>query len=92
VDLGAVPSPKSSFSSPLEAVRAVRDWKRTPSQKISQLFDQARREKAFALKALLHWFIAEQVEEKRRSNGLWALSEQSHKRPRQLFMLDHSLE
>jgi len=67
----------------------VRDWERTTTDKIHQLFDLARRENDYALEVLLHWYIAEQVEEEQWSGELAALTGQFHKRPEQLFMLDH---
>jgi len=88
-DLGALPEPKGSFASALEAVIAVRDWERATTDKIHQLFDLARQQNDYALEVLLHWFITEQVEEEQWSGELAALVGQFHDRPGQLFMLDH---
>ena len=88
-DLGATPAPRGYFASALEAVTAVRDWERTTTERIHQLFDLARQERDYALEVLLHWYIAEQVEEEQWSGELAALTAQFHDRPGQLFMLDH---
>lgn len=88
-DLGVIPAPKAHFASALEALTAVHDWERATTQKIHQLFDLARGERDYALEVLLHWYIAEQVEEEQWSGELAALAGQFHDRPGQLFMLDH---
>ena len=88
-DLGAMPATKADFASVLDAVHAVRDWERTTTDKIHRLFDLARRESDYALEVLLHWFIAEQVEEEQWSGELAALAGQLSERPGELFLLDH---
>jgi ferritin len=88
-DLGALPAPQTTFASALEATRAIRDWERTTTDKIHRLFDLARREGDYALEVLLHWFVAEQVEEEQWSGELAALTGQFHEHPAELFMLDH---
>jgi ferritin len=88
-DLGALPAPQAAFASALEATRAIRDWERVTTEKIHRLFDLARREGDYALEVLLHWFVAEQVEEEQWSGELSALTGQLHERPGDLFMLDH---
>ena len=88
-ELGAIPAPKGEFASALEACHAVRDWERTTTDQIHKLFDLARREGDVALEILLHWFIAEQVEEEQWSGELSELAGWFHERPGQLFMLDH---
>jgi ferritin len=88
-DLGSMPATKADFASVLDAVHAVRDLERATTDKIYRLFDLARRESDFALEVLLHWFIAEQVEEEQWSGELAALAGQLYERPGELFLLDH---
>ena len=88
-DLGALPAPQAAFTSALEATRAIRDWERATTDKIHRLFDLARREGDYALEVLLHWFVAEQVEEEQWSGELAALAGQLHESPGALFLLDH---
>ena len=63
VDLGVMAAPRAEFSSPLDAVNAVRDLERATTEAIHRLYDLARKEGDYALEVLLHWYIAEQVEE-----------------------------
>ena len=88
-DLGALPTPVATFASVMAAVDAVHDWECATTDKIHRLFDLARREGDYALEVLLHWFVAEQVEEEQWSGELAALTGQFHERPAELFMLDH---
>ena len=89
VELAAIAAPKNSFSSPLEAVKHVRDLERATTETIHRLCELARKEGDWALEVLLQWFVNEQVEEEQWSEELLALTEQFHNSPGQLFMLDH---
>ena len=89
VELAAVAAPKVNFSSPLEAVKSVREMERGTTESIHRLFEMARKEGDFALEVLLHWYVTEQVEEEQWADELSGLVEQFHDRPGQLFMLDH---
>ena len=88
-DIGATPAPPSDFASAAAAAAAVRDLERATTEKIYRLFDLARTEHDCALEILLHWYIAEQVEEEQWSGELSALMGQFNGHPGQLFMLDH---
>jgi ferritin len=89
VDLRAIPAIKADFASVLDAIHVVRDLERVTTDKIHGLFDLARREGDYALEVLLHWFIAEQVEEEQWSDELSTLAGQLHAHPGELFMLDY---
>jgi ferritin len=89
VELAALPAPKNTFRTPLEAVKHVRDLERHTTQTIHNLCELARKEGDWALEVLLHWFIDEQVEEEQWADELTALMEQFHGNPGQLYMLDH---
>ena len=89
VELCALPAPKNSFTSPLEAVVYVRELERTTTGTIHRLYELARKEGDVALEVLLHWYVTEQVEEEQWAEELTALVEQFHERPGQMFMLDH---
>jgi len=89
VELGTLPAPKSGFADALEAVKTVLALERTTTALIHKLADLARKEGDYALEVALHWFINEQIEEEQSAAELVALTEQFHKSPGQLFMLDH---
>jgi ferritin len=89
VELGAIAAPKNTFGSPLEAIKFVRDLERHTTETIHRLCELARKEGDWALEVLLQWFVNEQVEEEQWADELFALMEQFHGNPGQLFMLDH---
>jgi ferritin len=89
VELGAISAPWTSFESPLEAAKSVRDLERNTTVLIHGLYELARKEGDYALEVLLHWFITEQVEEEQWSGELMAQMEQFYEHPGQLFMLDY---
>jgi ferritin len=89
VELAALPAPKNSFASPLEAIQFVRELERTTTGAIHRLYELARKEGDVALEVLLHWYVTEQVEEEQWADELTSLVEQFHERPGQMFMLDH---
>ena len=89
VELGALPAPKNSYTSPLEAILFVRELERTTTGTIHRLYELARKEGDVALEILLHWYVTEQVEEEQWAEELTSLVEQFHDRPGQMFMLDH---
>jgi ferritin len=55
VTLAALPSPKTEFTSPLEAVNSVRDLEHATTELIHRLYELARKESDWALEVLLHW-------------------------------------
>jgi ferritin len=89
VQLGALPAPKVSFATPLEAIQCVLALEQSTTALIHKLYELANREGDYALEVLLHWFINEQVEEEQWAMELTAQMEQFHKSPGQLYMLDH---
>jgi len=89
VEIGDVKAPWTHFESALEAVKSVRDLERATTDTIHRLYELARKESDYAVEVLLHWFIAEQVEEEKWSGELMTLTEQFHERVGQMFMLDH---
>jgi ferritin len=88
-ELLAIAAPKNTFSSPLEAVKHVRDLERHTTETIHRLYELARKESDWSLEVLLHWFVNEQVEEEQWADELTALIEQFQASPGQVFMLDH---
>lgn len=88
VELKAISAPPNDFDSPLDAIRYVKHMEIATSQLIHRLYEHACKEKDYALQVLLHWFIAEQVEEEK-----WSLELESHfdqfvDSPTQLFAVD----
>lgn len=88
VELGALPSPRCEFASPLEAANAVRDLERATTETIHRLYELARKEGDHALEVSLHWFIREQVEEEQWSTELATLMQQLNEDRGHLFALD----
>jgi ferritin len=83
-----IAAPRSSFESPLDAVKWVRDLERATTETIHRLYELARKEADYALEVLLHWYIREQVEEEKWSAELTLMMEQVRDHSAQLFMLD----
>jgi ferritin len=90
VELASIPTPKSNFDNPLEAVKHVLEVERTTTGLIHQLYETAQKEKDHAFAVALHWFITEQVEEEQSAEELVDLTEQFYKSPAQMFLLDHN--
>lgn len=62
-ETGAVPAPKCSFKSLLEAARHAQSMERTNTQGVHSVYEAALAEKDYPAQVLMHWFINEQVEE-----------------------------
>ncbi len=89
VELQSIPAPKNDWTSPVEAVKAVRDMEKNTSKDIIALYELALAKKDHALAVSLQWLVSEQVEEEAWSEELAATAEQLGDSPAHLFMLDH---
>jgi len=61
--IGAVPAPASAFKALIEVSQAAYDFERANTAGIHAAYEVALAEKDYPAQVLLHWFIAEQVEE-----------------------------
>lgn len=61
--LGAIPEPKSTFSSLLEIAQHAQLMEQQNTLGINACYEAAVREADYPAQVLLHWFISEQVEE-----------------------------
>ena len=63
VRLQAIPQPPAEFESPQAMIQAALDHERKVTAQINELMMLAEKEKDFASRVLLRWFVEEQVEE-----------------------------
>jgi bacterioferritin B len=63
VHIPAIPAPRAGFRSAEEAVQLSLDWELEVTKQINGLVDRAVKENDHMTKALLDWFVHEQLEE-----------------------------
>ena len=63
VTLDAVPKPKAKYGSPLAILKAALDAELNVTQQVNELVGLADKEKDYASRSFLQWFVDEQVEE-----------------------------
>lgn len=66
----ALPAPKTSFKSLLEAVNQALSMEQNNTKGINEVYEAALAAKDYPAQVLMHWFINEQVEEERWSAEL----------------------
>ena len=66
----AVPAPKCSFKSLLEAATHVQSMEQANTQGINAVYEAALAAKDYPAQILMHWFINEQIEEQRWSSEM----------------------
>jgi ferritin len=64
-ETAAIPAPKNSFKSLLDAAKHAQEMERTNTQGIHTVYETALAAKDYPAQVLMHWFINEQVEEER---------------------------
>ena len=89
--LAPVAAPPADFGTPQEVFKKVKDHERKVSEAINTLADLAVAEKDHATRALLDWFVTEQVEEQAVSGTLHARLKLINGDPAGLFLLDQEL-
>ena len=89
--LAQVEAPPAGFGTPQEVFKQVKDHERKVSEAINHLADLAVAEKDHATRALLDWFVTEQVEEQAVSGTLHARLKLVNGDPAGLFLLDQEL-
>jgi len=62
-ETGAIPAPKTSYKSLLEAALHAQAMERANTQGINSVYEAALAAKDYPSQMLMHWFINEQVEE-----------------------------
>jgi ferritin len=62
-EVGAIPAPKQTFRSLLEAAQHAQAMEQANTQGINAVFEAAVAAKDYPAQVLMHWFINEQVEE-----------------------------
>ena len=91
VVLQALPKPKSSWKSPLDAFKAAYAHEKGITGKINKLVDLAAKEKDHATANMLQWFVNEQVEEEASASKIVQMLERIGKAAHVLIMLDREL-
>ena len=92
VELMAVDAPQRTWESPADAVHAVLKHEQLISQRINSLVDLAVAEKDHATTVVLHWYVAEQVEEEATAETLYHQVKMLESSPHGLLMLDRELQ
>ncbi len=88
VRLGPIPEPRADFDSPKSVFVAAFAREQANTKSINELYKLARDESDFATQTMLHWFIAEQVEEEQWCKEALALLEMVGDNRSALMMLD----
>jgi len=83
--------PPAEFGTPQELFKKVKDHERKVSEAINALADLAVAEKDHATRALLDWFVTEQVEEQAVSSNIYARLKLIGGDPTGLLALDREL-
>lgn len=63
VEIPAIPSPRSSFTSAAEAVKLSLDQEKAVTEQIHNLVEQSMKESDYTTQNFLSWFVKEQLEE-----------------------------
>ena|ERR1051325_277212 len=69
-ETSAIPAPKNSFKSILEAAMHAQAMERANTKGINSVYEAALAEKDYPAQVLMHWFINEQVEEEQWSSEM----------------------
>ena len=91
VILDAIEKPPSKFNSPLEVFEAVLEHERKVTASIHKLYELAVREKDYPTQTMLHWFIAEQVEEEKTAEQILAELQAVGERKHALLFMDRHM-
>lgn len=89
VRLGSIPEPRAEFDSPKSVFVAAFAREQANTKSINELYKLAGDESDFATQTMLHWFIAEQVEEEQWCEEALALLEMVGDNRSALLMLDN---
>lgn len=89
VQLQPVATSRTDFDSVVAVFQASLDYERKNSQSIYALYELARAEKDHATEQMLHWFLAEQVEEEDTMQTLLDQATLAGDNPAAILQLDH---
>jgi ferritin len=89
--LGGVDAPGQEFGTPQEVFKKVKDHERKVTASLHSLMDLAMEEKDYATRALLDWFITEQVEEQSVSGTIHGRLKHLNGDASGVFLLDQEL-
>jgi len=88
-ELAAIPAAKASFKSPLDALKAARDFEKDTTASIIAVYAVAVKENDLATQNMLQWFIKEQVEEEKWTEEFVATGEKLGTHTGAWYMFDH---
>jgi len=91
VTLDKIDSPKTTWTSPLEAFKDVYEHEKKITQYINEILNISKSENDYATENFLQWFVAEQVEEEAQSLEILQKLEKIGSSSGGLFVLDHHL-
>jgi len=74
IELAPIPKPTTSYPTVLSAIEAALEHERKVTAQFNELMTLAEKEKDYATRAFLQWFITEQVEEVDSQNYLLQLA------------------
>jgi ferritin len=84
-------APPAAFGTPQEVFKKVKDHERKVTAAIDELVDLAVQEKDHATRAMLNWFVTEQVEEQSVTSSIHARLKRLDGEPSGLLFLDKEL-
>ncbi len=90
VKLKSIDEPKTKWESVEEIITAARDHEIKVTKMINELVDLAEKEKDYATRSFLQWFVDEQVEEVSSMEELLNLVKMAG--PNQMLNLEHRLQ
>lgn len=91
VELKAIAAPKANWGSAMEAVSEVLTHEQHVTKSIDDLYEVALKEKDYPVQVMLHWFIAEQVEEEANASAILDSMKRIEAHDTAILMLDHRL-
>ena len=91
MELPALSKPKKEWASPLEAFKDAYEHEKFITSTINELVELAEKEKDYPAKALLQWFVTEQVEEEDSTLKVVQMLERIGDSGNGLLMLDREL-
>lgn len=89
VKLKNIPEPKGDFKSPLDVFEKSLKHEENVTKMIYRLYEMAEKEKDYALKTFLHWFIDEQVEEEKQANDMVGFLKLANNDTAAILRFDH---
>ncbi|MCB2197901.1 ferritin [bacterium] len=90
-EFGAIAKPKTTWKSPIEAVKQAFDHEQEVTRRIHELVELAENEKDHASVSFLQWFVDEQVEEEQVVDEIYSRMQLVGDFKPGLFFLDREL-